>query len=394
MRPTARQVNGVLRRYGASVIIFLVAYVLTRLLWPIIQPAPVPLFFAAIMAAFWGGFGPGLFVSVVSALTIDFFFVPPFDHFEWSFPNLIRMGVFIAVSSLVSWLNGTRKRLMDERGKLLTKIEDFNDELRKEVQAATQELNQTNDALLKTQQHLARSERLAVVGQMAASLAHEIGTPLNAISGHLELLAGNRSNDSETRRRIRIIRQQLDFIVGTVKRLLEWTHKRRIAFEPVNIDKLIREVLWLVGPALDERSITAKLTTMDRLPMIEADRESLQQVFLNLLNNSIEAMPEGGRIGITTRLDHEAGNAEIVFQDSGAGIQPDAMPHLFEPMWTTKPSGGGFGLAIARESMGEHGGDIQVVPDQSAGAVFRLTLPLRQVILKSASEEDEMSHVA
>ncbi len=382
----------VVRRYGLSLLVILIAFFLTKLLWPVIQPAPVPLFFAAILAAFWGGFGPGLFAAVISALVIDFFFIPPFDHFEWTYPNLIRMGVFIAVSSLVSWLNTTRKRLMDERSKLLTQIEGFNDELRREVQSATQQLVKTNDALLKTQQHLARSERLAVVGQMAASLAHEIGTPLNAISGHLELLAGNQSNDTDTRRRIRIIRQQLDFIVGSVKRLLEWTHKRRMVFEPVNIDKLIKEVIWLVGPTLEERSIKATFTSGDRLPVIQAERESLQQVFLNLINNSIEAMPEGGAIEIATRLGFPADTIEIVFQDSGTGIRPADVPHLFEPMWTTKSSGSGFGLAIARETMADHGGEIDVMTDQSKGAAFRLVLPIKQTSVKS--REEVMSNVA
>jgi signal transduction histidine kinase len=383
-----------LLRYGVSLIVFFFAFLLTRLLWPIIRPSPVPLFFAAIIAAFWGGFGPGLFISVVSALTIDYFFVLPFNHFEWSAPNSVRMGVFIVVSSLISWLNGTRKRLMDERGKLLTQIEGFNEDLRREVASATQELGQANDALLKTQQHLVRSERLAVVGQMAASLAHEVGTPLNAISGHLELLADDHSSDSEARRRIRIIRKQLDFIVGTVKRLLEWTHKRKLALKPVNLDKLIREVLWLVGPTLDEHSITAKLTAKEQLPTIEADRESLQQVFLNLINNSIEAMPVGGRIEITTGVDVPSGKVEIVFRDSGAGIQADAAQHLFEPMWTTKPSGGGFGLAIAREVMNDHGGDIQLVDNQSAGAAFRLTIPIAQSEVRSVHDEEVMSYVA
>ena len=383
-----------LMRYGVSVIVYFLAFLLTQLLWPFIKPAPVPLFFAAIIAAFWGGFGPGLFISVVSALTIDFFFVPPFDHFEWTSQNLVRIGVFIAVSSLISWLNGTRKQLMDERGKLLVQIEGFNEDLRREVALATQELGEANDALLRTQQHLARSERLAVVGQMAASLAHEIGTPLNAISGHLELLADNHSNDRDTRRRIRIIRQQLDFIVGTVKRLLEWTHKRRIEPQPVNVRKLIQEVLWLVGPTLDEHSISATLSTEDQLPTINVNRESLQQVFLNLINNSIDAMPQGGRIEIRTRVIASDGLAEIVFQDSGAGIPVDDMQHLFEPMWTTKPSGGGFGLAIARETMNDHDGDIQVIEDQAVGAAFRLTLPLSRTKASSINQEEVMSNVA
>lgn len=394
MRPSGRSVRALFLRYGFSVVVYLVAFLLTDLLWPYIQPAPVPLFFAAILSAFWFGFGPGVFVSVISALTINYFFVIPYGHFEWNSPNLVRMGVFITVSGLVSWLNGTRKRLIDERGRLLRQIEGFNTQLQQEVRSATAELVQANDALLKTQQHLARSERLAVVGQLAASLAHEVGTPLNAISGHLELLAGETSSNAETNRRIRIIRQQLDFIVSTVRRLLEWTHKRTMIFESVDVNKLINEVLWLVRPTLEKHSITAKLKTTDRLFTIEANRESLQQVLLNLINNSIEAMPQGGHIDIRTQAIPLDGTFEITFRDSGPGIRPEDVAQLFEPMWTTKPTGTGFGLALAREIINEHAGEICVDESQVSGATFTITLPISRAKHALEVKEKVVSHVA
>ena len=266
---------------------------------------------------------------------------------------------------------------MDEREKLLSQISGFNDQLRRDVESATQELATANDVLFKTQQRLARSERLAVVGQIAASLAHEIGTPLNAISGHVELLAANHPHHADTQRRTRIIDRQLGFIVGTVKRLLEWTHKKRVVFEPLDIIALIEELLWLVSPTLEKNSVTVNLQCESELPLIQAHRDSLQQVFLNLINNSIDAMPSGGHIEITTSRNNSA-CAQIVFRDSGAGIGQDAAQHLFEPMWTDKPSGSGFGLAIAEEIMAEHGGEIAVVAGDRQGATFRLTLPLTQ----------------
>lgn len=393
MISSGRSVRSFLLRYGFSVVVYFVAFLLTRLLWPYIQPAPVPLFFAAILSAFWGGFGPGVFVSLISALTIDYYFVVPFGHFEWSSPNLVRMGVFTTVSCLVSWLNGTRKRLIDERGRLLRQIEGFNSQLQQEIKSATAELVQANDALLKTQQHLARSERLAVVGQLAASLAHEVGTPLNAILGHLELLAEETSSNAETNRRIRIIRQQLDFIVSTVRRLLEWTHKRTMIFENVDINKLINEVLWLVRPTLEKHAITSKLRTSDRLFTIEANRESLQQVLLNLINNSIEAMPQGGHIDIRTEALPANGTFEITFRDSGPGVRLEDVTHLFEPMWTTKPSGTGFGLALAREIIDEHGGEIRVAEGTVTGATFSITLPISRSRQLVEVREKAVSHV-
>ena len=380
-------------QYGVSLLVFLLALLLTRLLWPFIKPAPTPLFFAAIIASLYGGFGPGVLVSILSALAIDYFFVAPFGTLEFTVGNTVRMGVFIVVSGLVSWLNAARKRLMDEREKLLTQISGFNDQLRRDVESATQELATATDVLFKTQQRLARSERLAVVGQIAASLAHEIGTPLNAISGHLELLAANHSNHADTLRRTRIIDRQLGFIVDTVRRLLEWTHKKRVVFEPLVIDALIEELLWLVSPTLEKNSVTVTLKQEAQLPPIYAHRDSLQQVFLNLINNSIDAMPSGGRIEITTNLNRAGGCAEIFFRDSGAGIGSEAAQHLFDPMWTNNPSGSGFGLAISEEIMIEHGGEIVVIEGESEGATFRLTLPLRETDVR-AEYEGVMSDVA
>lgn len=380
-------------KYTVSFGMFLLSVLLTDLLWHYIHPMPLPLYFAPILAAFWGGFGPGLFIAVVSALWLDYWYVLPYGNFDWTTENLIRVMVFLVVSAIISWLNGSRKQMMDEREELLKQISSFNVQLRRDIDAATTELATANDVLFMTQQRLARSERLAVVGQIAASLAHEIGTPLNSISGHLELLAANHPNDADTQRRTLIIERQLGFIVSTVKRLLEWTHKRRFVFEPLDINALIEELLWLVSPTLDKNSVVGSLK-QQKLPLIPAHRDSLQQVFLNLINNSIEAMPDGGQIEITTSLNTTTGRAEILFSDSGPGIGPEATQHLFEPMWTTKPSGSGFGLVIAAEIMTDHAGEITFVDNDGGGAVFRITLPLVQGQIEEPYHRIVVSNVA
>jgi two-component system, NtrC family, sensor kinase len=280
-----------------------------------------------------------------------------------------------------------------ERERLLTQISGFNEELRNKVEFATQELSTANNALFQTQQRLTRSERLAVIGQMAASLAHEVGTPLNAISGHLQLLARNHPQNADTQRRIQIINKQLEFIVSIVRSLLEWTHKKRSVLQPLNLNELVRELIWLVTPALDRHSITVSVSLNQSLPSVNADRDSLQQVLLNLINNSIDAMPNGGHIEISTQLNPQKDKVELIFSDSGLGIDPSAYEQIFEPMWTTKTTGSGFGLAIAREIMLEHDGEIEVLEVEGQGAVFRLTLPL-SAKMSNKMEEKVMSDVS
>ena len=388
--------------YGISVVVFSLALLVTHLLWPLIEPSASTLFFAAIMlAAFYGGLGPGLLVSVLSALAIDYYFVVPFSQFEITVGNTVRAGVFMLVAAMTSWLNASRKRLMEdikdrnrEREKLVTQISGFNEELRREIAAATDELSATNNSLLQTQQRLTRSERLALVGQMAASLAHQIGTPLNAISGHLELLAGNYPGDADTQRRIGVISKQLDYIVAVVKRLLERTHERQLVFQPTDINALVQEVLSLVAPSLEKHGVAYQTSLRNDVPFIYVDRDSLQQVFLNLINNSIEAMTTGGKLVIDAGLNRNSDAVEVMISDTGIGIDQETRDHLFEPMWTTKTSGSGFGLAIAHQSMIEHGGEIEVVDRETRGTTFRLTLPLRTSHSRTIREEEAVTSVS
>jgi len=133
--------------------------------------------------------------------------------------------------------------------------------------------------------------------------------------------------------------------------------------------------LLLVAPIFESHNIRVSQQLDEGLPWVLADRESLHQVFLNLVNNSLEAMPEGGEMKFVTNYLAEANLIEVRFIDSGTGISDDAKSHLFEPMWTTKKTGSGLGLAIAREIVVEHGGKIESI-EVEKGAAFRVVLPV------------------
>src|SRR5262249_19259473 len=161
-----------------------------------------------------------------------------------------------------------------EREKLLNQISNMNDELQRKVDQATRELRVTNADLIRTQQRLGYSERMAAIGQVTATLAHEIGTPLNAINGHLQLLARECSNVPETQRRIGIIDAQMASIVQVVRRLLERTHPRKIIMQPTDINAVIRELVLLVDPMLESRNIKVTVSLQNRLPMVLGDPDS------------------------------------------------------------------------------------------------------------------------
>ncbi len=267
-----------------------------------------------------------------------------------------------------------------EREELLERISNFTDELRTEVADATKDLRTANESLFHTQQRLARTEKLAAIGQVTASLAHEIGTPLNAIGGHLQLLARNHPHDADTQRRVGVVGKQLDFIVSILRQLLQRTQHRRAVMQAVDLNALVQETLRLVAPTLDANTIAVAKSLDPELPPVSADGDQLRQVLLNLINNSVDAMPRGGRLEISTCIDAQADCAILDLRDTGSGIAPDAFEHLFEPLWTTKATGCGFGLAIVREIMKEHNGSIEVLSKQTEGAAFRVTLSLAAIV--------------
>lgn len=271
---------------------------------------------------------------------------------------------------------------------MLERIENFSNELAREVKDATQELagrnvelTRINEELFETQKNLARSERLAVAGQLAASLAHEIGTPLNSISGHVQLMARRKTGDSATDRRLEIIQKQIDNIVRTVRQLLSWTRKFDLRIEPVDIRRVLEESVLLSSPSLELRKIRVRTHFPDQCPLLYGDIGYLQQVFLNLINNSMDAMQHGGLLDLGLIFPSHPGARNLTIievKDSGEGISPDNLNHIFDPMFTTKSmgTGAGLGLAICNQIIRQHGGSIHVESEINRGTLFRITIPL------------------
>jgi two-component system NtrC family sensor kinase len=274
---------------------------------------------------------------------------------------------------------------------MLGRLGNFSSELERKVREATGELGRRNEELVRineelfdTQKNLARSERLAVAGQLAASLAHEIGTPLNSISGHVQLMARRKTGDAASDRRLRIIESQIQNIVRTVKQLLSWTRKFELRIEALDLRRALEECVLLSSPALEARKIKIHTDLPRQAVQVYGDAGYLQQVFLNLINNSMDAMPRGGTLRI--RLSEAQSNAtssgapavRIEVEDTGEGIPPEMLGHIFDPMFTTKRigTGAGLGLAICNQILQQQGGNIEVRSRPHEGTCFAITLPV------------------
>ena len=280
------------------------------------------------------------------------------------------------------------EQLARHLNRMLDRLDNFSSELERKVREATselarrnEELTRINEELFETQKTLARSERLAVAGQLAASLAHEIGTPLNSISGHVQLLARRKTGDPASNRRLQIIESQIENIVRTVKQLLSWTGKFDLRFDAVDLRRVLDEVVLLTSPALEFRKIQVRLDCPRQSPRIRGDAGYLQQVFLNLINNSMDAMPRGGNLRLRVAADGDPARAEFVqieVEDTGEGIPEETLGHIFDPMFTTKRigTGAGLGLAICQQIVQQHGGTIAVRSHVHQGTCFTINLPL------------------
>jgi two-component system NtrC family sensor kinase len=278
-------------------------------------------------------------------------------------------------------------QLAEHLNRMLDRLENFNAELARNVEEATaelarrnEELARINEELFETQKSLARSERLAVAGQLAASLAHEIGTPLNSISGHVQLLARKKTGDSAMDRRLQIIESQIQNIVRSVKQLLSWTHKFDLHIQPLDLRHVVEESVLLSSLALQHRKIKVWTEWAKDIPLIYGDAGYLQQVFLNLINNSMDAMPRGGELKLLLRYTADSELRSVVAEvaDTGEGIAPETLAHIFEPMFTTKRmgTGSGLGLAICDQIVRQQGGSIHVESELKRGTSFTIALPL------------------
>jgi len=277
--------------------------------------------------------------------------------------------------------------LADHFNAMMARIGRFNDELKARVTEATaeldhryQEVQRLNETLFRLQRDLSHAERLALAGRMMAEVAHEVGTPLHSVAGHLELLrkdlpAATMAGDVGWR--LQIIETQLHRVSEIIARLLAVTRRDAGAPAPVDVEHLVAETAELVRPPLAAAGLALDLAVEPDLPAIQGFAPQIQQVLLNLLTNAIDASPPGGRIAVTVRTRPSGREVEIAIRDAGPGIPPEQRQRIFEPFFSTKPpgQGTGLGLFIATKIVQDHRGRLEVDSAVGQGTAFRLVLP-------------------
>ena len=281
----------------------------------------------------------------------------------------------------------------------ITDLRQAEAELRRaseELHAKNEALARSNELLSAAQRTATRAQRLSAIGQFAATIAHKIGTPLTALSGHVQLLMEDLSLPPKVRGRLQTVDAQIERTSRIIQDLLLYTRRAAPVRTNIDINECLEDCLALFRTECDRQHVMCVAELHPDLPPVEADRQHLQEAFNHLIENALQSMPTGGSLCLRSFVmespiaglaDPGGGTVGIEIEDTGAGINPDHLAQIFQPFFTTKQAGRGtgLGLAIVQETVRTHGGRITVESEPGKGTSFIIQLPVAEHIRERIS---------
>lgn len=223
----------------------------------------------------------------------------------------------------------------------------------------------------RAEEMLIRSEKLSIVGQLAAGVAHEIRNPLTSLKGFVQLM---KSKISGYESYFEIMQDELERINFIVSEFLVIAKPQSVVYQPRDLRVILQNTIVLVGSQAALHNVELITEASANLALINCDENQIKQVFINVLNNSIESMNEGGLILIELQMK-EANQIMIRFTDQGCGIPEERIPRLGEPFYTTKERGTGLGLMVTFKIIENHGGKLRITSEIGAGTTVEITMP-------------------
>jgi two-component system, sporulation sensor kinase E len=249
----------------------------------------------------------------------------------------------------------------------------------------------------RTAQQTIESERLNALRLLAAGVAHEIGNPLNSLHIHLQLMERSvqklhDGEKAELEQSIDVARSEVNRLDSIVTQFLKAIRPSRPQLRPENVNAIVEEAVRFFAPELQDREIVVEQELRSDLPLLQLDRDQMKQAFYNVIKNSVEAMHRHGTLRIRTDLADT--HVIVRFKDSGGGMSAEDLSRVFEPYFTTKPSGSGLGLLIVRRIVREHGGELSIESSQGKGLTLTIRLPFidkRIRMLEAGEATDQRS---
>jgi C4-dicarboxylate-specific signal transduction histidine kinase len=373
--------------YAIAILLVTAAVFISR--WPALhlQSAPSSLFLCAVLLSAWfGGVGPGMLATALCALAFYYYFLPPTYSIIAKPGEIPRFAVFVVAAAAVGALSAAQRSATES----LRRARDYLAETVKELQrtnealqAESRERESAEEALRQARGDLAHVNRVTAMGELTASLAHEVNQPIAAAVTNANTCLRWLTRDHPDVDEARAAAMR---IVNDGRRAAEIISRIRLLFKKgtperqlVDANEVIREMIVLLGGEATRYLISVRTELATDLPQVMGDRVQLQQVMLNLIMNSIDAMRnvDGTReLAIISRL---AENEEILVsvRDSGVGLPPQQADQIFNAFFTTKLHGTGMGLRISRSIVESHGGRLWADGNSPRGASFYFTLPTK-----------------
>ena len=376
--------------YGVAAISVGIAAVITLKFGAVIKHSAT-LFFCSVMLSSWyGGLWPGLVAALLSVVALDYYFMPPLYTFGFGVEEAPDTIAFVATAFFISWLNGNQRRakesLRQARDELDARVRERTAELKRaneQLRSEIIERETAQDGLTKAQAQIARIARITTMGELTASIAHELNQPLGSVvmSGDacLHWLTAKPPNLKEVRQAVEAIIQdgtRASAVLVRTRGLLRRGERLR---ERLDINDVVREVIALLDGELRRNGVSLGTNLPEDLPPVVVDRVLLQQVILNLMMNAIEAvraMSDRTRVLRIRTEEQPSDNIAVLVQDSGVGVDPEHSSRMFEAFYTTKVEGVGMGLTISRSIIEAHGGRLWAVANAGPGSTFCFTLPI------------------
>jgi len=338
-------------------------------------------YFPIVLGAIWFGVWGGLLLAVLSSIA----FIPHVLLYIGEGPGfylseLTEIILYIAAGTVTGIIAGRESLLRQRYKELSEKLEKSYDKLHRETQL-----------LLEVEEQLSAAQKLSALGQLSASLAHEIKNPLSSIKGTAEILLDEFPNDHPKREFVEILLQETTRLNNTVEEVLQFSRRggegkkmQDAATEPLS--QVIDRVRSLLVSQLRSKGITLTVLGWEAGKTFPVAGEKLSQVFLNIILNAVDAAPPNGEITIETLKD--AAGCTISVKDNGPGIPDTMKDKIFDPFFTTKEinKGTGLGLSISYTIIEKHGGQLKVKSARGKGSVFTIILPMEGLKIKLKSE--------
>jgi signal transduction histidine kinase len=303
---------------------------------------------------------------------------------------ILFLGVILTLFLLHDVLDPIRRLALEtDRHNGKQKSGDEVTALSRSVYDLRKEYDQTQVELEKSREHLLQSEKLALVGKLAAGTSHSIRNPLTSVKMRLFSLSRSLNLAGDQKEDFDVISEEIAHIDNILQNFLEFSRPPRLKLQHVSPSDVVDQAIQLLQHRLESYEVFIKIQRKERLPLIQADPEQLKEVFVNIIVNACEAMGQGGSIVIyeeTVIEGEKFRSAEIRISDNGPGIPDAVQSKIMEPFFTTKEEGTGLGLSIATRIVEEHGGRLNIKSKEGSGTTFIITLPIK------GSQHDDHSY--